>query len=244
MNVLLIEGDHAQAEEIIEIVEGLGCDVSRFEEGATAINFLQKNHVDLVILDWKLPGVSGLDVLQWVRAHLRARPGVLFLTGNMLEDHIVQALDSGADEYIAKPFRRAELAARVNALLRRVSIDTCKTEMLTLGHYTLDFNQRVVRLRDRPIDLTEKEFELVSILFQNLGRMISRDAIARLAWGRGYDGFSRTIDTHVSYIRRKLALCPENGIRLNAVYAHGYRLTMNEPEQKNSRRDYLEKAVL
>lgn len=230
MKVLLVEDDSAYAEAAAVAIEALGVDLSRFDDGAKAIGFLQKNTVDLVILDWKLPGLSGLEVLRWIRAHLGEQVPVLFFTCKILESDVVQAFESGADDYVTKPFRRLELAARVGALLRRKNPSEPVQEVLVVGHYMLDFTQRAIYLRDEAIDLTQKEFELAAILFRNLGRVISREAIAGLAWGRAYDGSSRAMDTHMSRIRRKLSLKPENGLRLNSVYTHGYRLTLTHVE--------------
>ncbi|WP_133646889.1 response regulator transcription factor [Paraburkholderia flava] len=244
MKVLLVEDDAPNADAAALALADLGVELSRVADGTKVIGFLQRNPVDLIILDWKLPGVSGLDILRWIRANLGAQPSVLFFTSRILEADIVEAFDAGADDYVTKPFRHRELAARVGALLRRKNAAKKTQDELSVGHYTLDFTGRVIYLRGQPVDLTEKEFDLSAILFRNVGRVISRDVIAGLAWGHAYDGSSRAMDTHISRIRRKLALNPENGMRLNSVYTHGYRLTAGNAEaEKPEQGDYQKQAA-
>lgn len=231
MQILLVEDDAAQAEAVAATVTAAGHDVSRVDSGEKAVVFLEKNFVDLVILDWRLPGMSGLDVLGWIRHRLGAQPGVLFLTSKMLEIDIVQALEGGADEYIVKPFRQSELVARINALRRRLNSESQSGNVLRLGRYLLDTHNRYFSLDSRPVTLTDKEFDMAVVLFKHPGRIISRDLLARLAWGREHDGTSRTIDTHISRIRRKLSLGYGSGVRLVSVYTHGYRLIESDLEE-------------
>lgn len=244
MKVLLVEDDPTNADAVALALKDLGVELSKVADGTKVLGFLQRNPVDLIILDWKLPGVSGLEILRWIRANLGPQPSVLFFTSRILEADIVEAFDAGADDYVTKPFRHRELAARVGALLRRKSAGKKPQDELSVGHYNLDFTSRVIYLSGRPIDLTEKEFDLAAILFRNVGRVISRDVIAGLAWGHAYDGSSRAMDTHISRIRRKLALNPENGMRLNSVYTHGYRLTVgNADAEKQEPADYQKQAA-
>lgn len=189
MQILLVEDDAAQAEAVAATVTAAGHDVSRVDSGEKAVVFLEKNFVDLVILDWRLPGMSGLDVLGWIRHRLGAQPGVLFLTSKMLEIDIVQALEGGADEYIVKPFRQSELVARINALRRRLSSESQSGNVLRLGRYLLDTHNRYFSLDGHPVTLTDKEFDMAVVLFKHPGRIISRDLLARLAWGREHDGY-------------------------------------------------------
>jgi DNA-binding response OmpR family regulator len=224
MRILIVEDDDAHAAAVEKSLRSSGHEIFKVEDGENAVKFLTENLVDLVILDWNLPNMSGLDVLHWMRACLGSDPVVLFLTSKILESDVVQALDAGADEYVVKPFRLAELSARVNALLRRSKPNDMAEPVLRVADYVLDLGERSVSLRGENIGLTSREFELTAFLFSNLNRIISRDLLAKIAWGREHEVASRTIDTHVYRIRRKLVLNPENGLRLTSVYTRGYRL--------------------
>ncbi|CAD6556845.1 response regulator transcription factor [Paraburkholderia metrosideri] len=222
--ILLVEDDEAHSSAVDKSLQSSGHEISRVGDGEKAVEFLTENLVDLIILDWNLPKMSGLDVLHWIRAHLGGGPGVLFLTSKLLEVDIVTALEAGADDYVAKPFRLVELSARVNALLRRSKRDDASQRILRVADYVLDLNERSVLFGGKNIGLTAREFELAACLFGNLGRIISRDLLAKIAWGREHEIASRTIDTHIYRIRGKLQLNPKNGLRLSTVYTRGYRL--------------------
>ncbi|EDZ98368.1 two component transcriptional regulator, winged helix family [Burkholderia sp. H160] len=224
MNILLVEDDRAQADSVEMAIRQSGHRISKVERGKDAITFLQANEVDLVVLDWELPGESSFEVLYWIRRHLGREPAVLFVTSRLLEIDIVQALDAGADDYVVKPFRTNELVTRVGALLRRTRRSIKVESAIALGPYLFDVTQRSVFLHGEAIVLTEKEFDVAAYFFANVGRVVSKRLLAKLAWGRELDSTSRTIDTHIYRLRRKLVLCPENGVRLATIYTHGYRL--------------------
>jgi DNA-binding response OmpR family regulator len=222
--ILLVEDDEVHASAVDKALQSSGHEIFKVGDGEAAVEFLTGNLVDLVILDWKLPKMSGLDVLRWIRAHLGTDPGVLFLTSKLLEVDVVMAFEAGADAYVVKPFRPVELSARVAALLRRCNPDDPSQRILRVADYVLDLNERSVFFEGKNIGLTAREFELAASLFGNLGRVISRDLLAKIAWGREHEIASRTIDTHIYRIRRKLQLSPKNGLCLTTVYTRGYRL--------------------
>jgi two-component system response regulator RegX3 len=153
---------------------------------------------------------------------------VLFLTGRLDEEDVVHALSSGADDYLIKPPRRMELIARIDALLRR-ALPPRGDEVLEFPPYRIDTLMRSVTLRGADVSLTQKEYELTVFLFRNVGRLMSRSHIEEAVWGRGAEVLSRSLDTHLSRIRRKLTLNPGNGYRLTPVYNHGYRLEQVTP---------------
>jgi DNA-binding response OmpR family regulator len=225
MNILLVEDDPVQTAVFEKAMWKSGHSINSVNRGESAVRFLKANEVDLVVLDWQLPGMTGFEVLHWIRCHLGREPAVLFLTSMVLEVDLVKALEAGADEYVVKPYRSAELEARVGALLRRTKRDVKAEEAIAVGPYVVDVVRRSVSLHGKAIDaLTTKEFDVVACLFGNLGRIVSKDFLAKLAWGCELDSSSRTVDTHIYRLRQKLCLRPENGVRLSTVYAHGYRL--------------------
>lgn len=224
MRILIVEDDRMQAEAVMRALAPYRHSVAIADDGEQALRHLKSAPVDATILDWHLPKMSGLEVLHWIRAHLGAEHGVLFLTSRVLEIDIVSALQAGADDYVVKPFRTVELAARVNALLRRARRDPEQDAPIAAGDYLLDPVSRSVALRGEAIDLTAKEYQLIAVLLANLGKIVSRELLAITAWGRELEVASRSLDTHIYRLRQKLRLKPENGLRLSSVYTAGYRL--------------------
>lgn len=178
---------------------------------------------DLWVLDWQVPDVSGADVLVWIRTNVSKRVPVLFVTVRDSEQDIVFALENGADDYMVKPARKAELLARVNALLRR-AYPREEEARLNFPPFEIDTQQGVIRRGGVRIELTPKEFDLAVVLFRNMGRLLSRGHLQEAVWGRSGDLHSRTVDTHVSQVRKKLDLRAETGFRVVPIYNYGYRL--------------------
>lgn len=230
MNIASLEDDPVQSEMIVKTLDSAGYTCSPFHTGKSLLAALAKPHdFSVLVLDWELPDMSGLDVLHWVRSKLGYALPVLFLTSRTAEEDLVVGLQAGADDYMGKPIRPAELQARVQALLRRMSPVTPSTDSFQFGPYSIDPAAGAITLHGETIELAPKEFELALLLFRNPGRLFSRDVLSTAVWNREIPATSRTLDTHLSNIRRKLQLRPENGVRLNASYALGYRLeTVNE----------------
>jgi DNA-binding response OmpR family regulator len=149
---------------------------------------------------------------------------VLFLTARNDEEDIIAGLRAGADDYLTKPPKQGELLARVEALLRRVGLQGEQPADEEAPPYRIDLQRRRVTLADREVALTEREFDLATFLFRRRGRVVSRDALLEGVWNIRGDVATRTVDTHISRLRKKLELGGEHGWRLNAVYQHGYRL--------------------
>jgi DNA-binding response OmpR family regulator len=202
----------------------IGHDCHTFERGRELLHALRRESFDLLIVDWQLPDLSGPDVVLWVRSNVEHRVPVLFLTNRVDERDIVDGLSCGADDYMTKPTRVGELIARVRALMRR-SYPVTERPTQTLGRYCIDQRRRVIEIDGESVALKHKEYELAQCLFANLGRLLSREHLLEAAWGaEGPSVTSRSLDTHVSRVRMKLGLRPENGFRLSAVYGVGYRL--------------------
>ncbi|GLR27340.1 response regulator transcription factor [Limnobacter litoralis] len=235
MRIVILEDDLSQSEMLRWVLEAAGHKCHTFGNFKIFQTALYRESFDLIVLDWVLPDSSGPSVLQWVRETLQLKVPVLFITSKMDEENIVQALEAGADDYMMKPIRRNELVARVNALLRRAYPELTAPEVFEISG--LEFHPKfttVLRYGKRVV-LTQKEFDLCLLFFRNLGKPLSRSHIQESVWSKDTDLPSRTLDTHVSRVRSKLALRPENGFRLTPVYGYGYKLEeTNNPVAQSS----------
>jgi DNA-binding response OmpR family regulator len=185
---------------------------------------LRKDSFDMLILDWHVSDLSGSEVLRRAKEKMSAQTPMMFLTNSSAEDDIVAGINAGADDYMIKPLRRGELVARVQALLRRAYPTQNGAEQLQFGPYIFETRPGRLLMDGAVIDVTHKEFYLALLFFRNIGRPLSRAYIHEAVWIRETVVPSRTMDTHVSRVRNKLQLRPENGFRLVPVYSYGYRL--------------------
>lgn len=232
MKIASLEDEPAEAALIRQILGEAGHVCMTFRRSRELLLHLREENFDLLLLDWQMPDLSGKEVLMWVRANLDRRVPVMFLTCRNAEEDVIEGLAAGADDYMLKPVRRGELLARTQSLLRRAYPDPAAGgEHVKLADYVIDCAARTVAHRARPLRLTPKEFDLAVLLFRNEGRIVSRDHIVAAVWGRELSQLSRTIDTHISRVRSKLALHPEHGLRLQPVYTLGYRLELTGGER-------------
>ena len=199
--VLLAEDDPAIAEPLARALGREGYDVVVQGTGQGAIGAAPG--ADMVILDLGLPDMDGLDVARWIRQQGLTTP-VLVLTARADEVDLVVGLDAGADDYVTKPFRLAELLARVRALLRRSSGDGTDEDDLTAQDVRLDLAAHRAFQGDRELHLTAKEFELLRVLVRESGTVVGREQLMREVWGSDPTGSTKTLDMHVSWLRRKL----------------------------------------
>jgi DNA-binding response OmpR family regulator len=223
VRIAILEDDPDQLALIKRWVGEDGHDVHAFTDGRETMKQAGRESFDLFILDWQVPDVSGADVLKWLRANVSKSVPVLFVTVRDSEQDIVFALEQGADDYMVKPVRRQELIARLRALLRR-AYPREEQKQLSFPPFEIDIQRGEVRKDGAKVDLTPKEFELTVTLFRNLGRLMSRGHLQETVWGRSGDLATRTVDTHVSQVRKKLDLRPESGYRVVPIYNYGYRL--------------------
>ncbi len=225
MRIAILEDDQDQADLLTVWLEEANhqCDV--FPDGNAFVRAYKQDSYDLVLLDWMVPKLSGLDVLKHLRAHVDTVVPVVFITQRDSEDDIVQALEAGADDYMAKPVRHKETMARVNAIARRMGFgDEHTSDNYDVPPYKIDTRLRHVTLNDEIVDMTQKEYELTLFMFKNLGRVISRGHLLEMVWGTSSKLNTRTVDTHVSRLRTKLKLDEQEHWQLTSVYRHGYRL--------------------
>lgn len=223
MRIAIVDDD-LQLAALMQIwleAKGFGC--VTFSSGRTFLNELKRESYDLVILDWIMPEMDGESILTQMRSNLQQTTPVIFVTSKTGEDDIAHILNLGADDYVTKPVHEKELLARIAAVTRRTMPDQNK-EMLDVAPYQIDVSSHAVTYKSEPINLTQKEFELVLFLFRNAGKLLSRGHILSSVWGHGDDFSTRTVDTHISRIRKKMDLNPENGWKLSAIYHQGYRL--------------------
>ncbi|MDN7182359.1 response regulator transcription factor [Caballeronia sp. SEWSISQ10-4 2] len=224
MRICVLDDDLSQTEFVAQTLTAAGHLCQVFMDGKSLIHELRRQPYDLLLLDWNMPEMPGDVVLQWVRKNLTTNLPVLFLTSRSVEADIVQMLNAGADDYILKPVSRPVLLARVEALLRRIYMQQHEATQETYGIYRFDLTTQTALVSEAPATLTQKEFELALLLFRNLSRPLSRSHIRESVWRQDVDIPSRTIDTHVSQIRSKLVLRPQNGYRITPIYSYGYRL--------------------
>ncbi len=197
--VVLAEDDAAIAEPLSRALQREGYEVRVVGDGLAALEHVQDAPVDLLVLDLGLPGMDGLEVCRRIRADNHADLPVLMLTARTDEVDFVVGLDAGADDYVSKPFRLAELLARVRALLRRRTQD-----VVEVGGLRMELSGRRVLLDGDEVTLANKEFELLRVLMLHSGQVVTREEILHTVWGDADMKSSKTLDMHMSWLRRKI----------------------------------------
>lgn len=227
IHIASLEDDAAQARLIESLIVGAGYQCTSFGSSKAILTELARAHnFDVLLLDWEVPDISGLEVLRRVRAKMGQSLPIMFVTSRVREEDIVQGLEAGADDYVTKPVKTNEFLARIAALQRRARSTSPQEARFSCGAYEIDPACGLISLNNQSVDLARKEYELALLFFRNPGRLFSRDLLSSSVWDREIPAASRTLDTHLSTIRRKLRLRPENGVRLSSSYALGYRLEL------------------
>ena len=229
-HILVVEDEIQLSQLIGQQLLGAGYRVTASYDGLEALRALETDPADLVILDWMLPGIDGLEVCRRIRAY--SITPILMLTARAEEIDRVLGLEVGADDYLTKPFSMRELLARTRALLRRVALMSERNavsesrDVLELCELRVDVSGRTASVRGQELDLTPKEFDLLHVLAAQPGRAYSREYLLQRIWGVEYDGFDRTVDTHVVRLRRKLG---PMGDCVVTVWGVGYKLLSTKP---------------
>ena len=223
MRIAILEDDPDQLALLKHWLTTSGYDVHGFLSGRAILTQAGRESYDVFILDWQVPDIPGPEVLVWIRKNVSKTVPILFVTVRDSEDDIVFALEKGADDYMIKPLRRQELLARTNALVRRAFPNEEKA-LLDFPPFRIAVDRREISRLEIRVELRPKEFDLAVALFRNIGRLLSRGHLQELVWGKAIQTTTRTVDTHVSQVRRKLQLGPDSGFQVVPVYHYGYRL--------------------
>ena len=207
-----------------------GFETAEFSDGTVLLHAVNQKQPDAILLDWMMPGQDGLSVLKTLRQNPATRPiPILMMTARSDEVDRVLGLELGADDYITKPFSVKELAARVRAVIRRQEYLTApEAQSLSGGGLQLDYSRRRVLKNGEPVELTQREFELLYTLMKSPGRVFTREMLLDTVWKVDFYGDTRTVDVHVRYLRQKLEDEPDNPKRILTVRGVGYRFT-DEP---------------
>ncbi|HQX83514.1 MAG TPA: response regulator transcription factor [Vicinamibacterales bacterium] len=202
MRIVVIEDDAVVAETLTLYLERAGFSVTAAADGVSGLALALGPEVSLVILDLMIPRIGGREVCRQIR--LSSAVPVLMLTARASEDDRVAGLEIGADDYVAKPFSPREVVARVQALIRRTGSQPTAPPPIVIGDLQLDLWARRARLKNRVLTLTPTEFKLLEVLGRSPGRVFTREELLARAFGPGYDGLDRTVDVHITNLRRKL----------------------------------------
>ena len=232
--ILVVEDDVALCDLLRAHLESDGYTVFQSLDGLTALDAVEQHHPHLIIIDWMLPGMDGLAVCRRLRQ--KYLTPIVMLTARTEEIDQILGLEVGADDYISKPFSIRQVLARVRAILRRVELDSqlsATTDQppslaispgtsppLIRGSLHIHLNERSIQLDGQELDLTPKEYDLLVLLVSHPGWVFKREVLLQQIWGEDYDGFDRTIDNHVTRLRKKLG---PMGEKIDTVWGVGYR---------------------
>ena len=237
-NKILIIEDDPHIAELLEIHLGdLGYELKQAADGIAGVEKFEEDEYALVILDLMLPKLDGFEVCKQIRAQNKYTP-ILMLTSRSEELDKVLGLELGADDYITKPFSIRELMARIKAIFRRIEADkekatgNSKSKELFFGDLEIYLEKRKVLLDNVPIDLTAKEFDLLTLFASNPGRAYSRQELLDIVWGYQFDGYEHTVNSHINRLRSKIEQDPANSKYIKTVWGIGYSFV--EPEELSS----------
>ncbi len=223
--IYCVEDDNGIRNMMVYTLRASGFEAEGFTDGGELFAAIPKSKPELILLDIMLPGDDGITILKRLRAYPETEDiPVIMATAKGTEYDKVIGLDTGADDYLAKPFGMMEMVSRVKAVLRRVSPkDTSKP--ICVGLLSIDQNKHIVTVNGKRIQLTLKEFELLRLFTENPGQVFSRDRLLSAVWGTDFVGETRTVDVHIGTLRDKLGICGEY---IETVRGVGYRLENKE----------------
>ena len=222
----MVEDDRNLLETIKYNLTKEGYEVFVAVDGAEALEVARKEKPDLIILDIMLPVIDGFEVCRILRKEMTVP--IIMLTARTDETDRIMGLDTGADDYMTKPFSLRELLARIRALLRRAQISEVKLPeaqaILTMDDILIDLNRHQVKVKGKPVELTAKEYDLLVFLVQNESYVFSREQLLEKVWGYDFAGDTRTVDVHIRWLRQKIESDPANPKHLLTVRGTGYKI--------------------
>ena len=220
--ILVVEDEASFSEALSYVLTKEGFEVVVADTGDGAITAFDKGGADLVLLDLMLPGLSGTEVCKQLRS--RSAVPIIMLTAKDTEVDKVVGLELGADDYVTKPYSKAELVARIRAVLRRQGDNTESDQgVITAGPVRIDVERHQVNINDDLISLPLKEFELLEFLVRNSGRVLTRAQLIDRVWGSDYFGDTKTLDVHVKRLRAKIEADPANPVYIQTIRGLGYK---------------------
>jgi two-component system, OmpR family, alkaline phosphatase synthesis response regulator PhoP len=233
--VVIIEDDQDLLELLKLHVADSGCEVVGYKDGLKGWKYLSSNPFDLLILDIGLPGLDGMEICRRMREENISSP-VLMLTARIEEADKVMGLESGADDYITKPFSILELMARIKAIFRRVEIDTNSVresfDVLEIQGIQIDRRKRKLIVNSKSIELTPKEFDLLNLLASNPGQTYTRQQLLEQLWGNELEGYEYKVNTHINRLRAKVEKDPDQPEFILTTWGTGYRFKEYTPSKK------------
>ena len=226
--VLVVDDEEYIVELLTYNFMGAGYDVISANDGLEALKLIYEERPDIILLDLMLPGKDGLDICKEIRSNKEiANIPVIMLTAKSEELDKILGLELGADDYVTKPFSVREVIARVKALLRRSGTVENFSEEVTYGDLVANFEKREIKIKDKVIELTLKEFELLEVLIRNKGKILTRERLLEKIWGYEYIGETRTVDVHIRYLRKKVEEDDKNPKLIETIRGVGYRFNPN-----------------
>ncbi len=221
---ILIVDDEDHIRELLKFnLEKNGYIVYMANDGLEGLKLAREKQVDLILLDLMLPGMDGFEVCKEIRKdNIISNVPIIMLTAKSEEIDKILGLELGADDYITKPFSIRELSARIKALLRRSNVKY-DNEVLRFGNITLNLQTREVLKNGGKLDFTLKEFEVLKLLIQNKGKILTREILLDKIWGYEYVGETRTVDVHIRHIRKKIEEDDKNPIYIQTIRGVGYK---------------------
>jgi two-component system response regulator RegX3 len=221
--ILIVEDEESVLDPLELLLTKEGFSIETARDGKEALEKFAKTNPDLILLDLMLPEISGTEVCRQIR--LKSQVPIIMLTAKDTEVDKVVGLELGADDYVVKPYSKAELVARIKAVLRRKGSDSTNEQSgsITAGPVVIDVERHQVSINDQLISLPLKEFELLEFLVRNSGRVLTRTQLIDRVWGSDYFGDTKTLDVHVKRLRAKIEKDPANPVYIQTIRGLGYK---------------------